>query len=670
MAKLANKRRFELLSSILELLAPTPGRLEFATRLALICTLTALVAEIYQTPDAALTAYVGFFVIKLDRTTSVIVSLIMVLLMSLIIGMTILIAMAVIDDAMWRVVAMSLLSFCLLFAVSASKLKPVGAIVALISGYAIGLLGQIQIGEIATRALLYAWLFVSIPAGVCIAVNLLVGPAPRRLLEEGLAHRLRLGAAVVRGADERTREAFAAVVREGSGEYPEWLKAAGLDRTSPPRDIAALEQAANSTAAILSLVDLVARNPELLPDPDRKRLALLLDQMADVLHRGGYPTDIVFYSQEENGDARPLSGAMVAELNALLTDFAVPPPKTPPEPSPSESGGFFVPDAFINPAHIHYAIKTTAAAMFCYIVYQLLDWPGIHTSMITCYIVALGTTAETMEKLTLRILGCLIGAGTGLVAIVYLMPNVTSIGGLMAIVFGAALISGWVAAGGPRIAYAGFQIAFAFFLCVIQGPAPAFDLTVARDRIIGVLFGNLVVAVIFTQIWPTTVAERIDPAIVALLRKLAGLADAGSSKGRWRLAAETQTALGGVEQDLDLVGYEPGSIRPDRSWLDWRSRILSAARSLPGPLLLGADQGPLLTNDLRSRLDRAADDFAGPVRSEGLGGMNAALTAPETDDARATEVRAFIEAPLATLERAVAERSARDQEEIAGYAIA
>jgi multidrug resistance protein MdtO len=107
MAKPANKRRFELLSSILELLAPTPGRVEFATRLALICTLTALVAEIYQTPDAALTAYVAFFVIKPDRTTSVIVSLIMVLLMSLIISMTILIAMAVIDDAMWRVVVMS-----------------------------------------------------------------------------------------------------------------------------------------------------------------------------------------------------------------------------------------------------------------------------------------------------------------------------------------------------------------------------------------------------------------------------------------------------------------------------------------------------------------------------------------------------------------------------------
>jgi multidrug resistance protein MdtO len=668
MAKPANKRRSELLSSILELLAPSPGRLEFATRLAVICALTTLVVEIYQTPDAALSAYLAFFVIKPDRTTSAIVSVILVLLISVIVGLTLLIAMVVIDDAMSRVVAMTSLSFCLLFAASASKLKPLAATIALIVGYAIDLLGNIQIGEVATRALLYAWLFVGIPAGVCIAVNLLVGPAPRRLLEQGLAHRLRLAAAVVGQADEQTREAFAAVLREGLGEIPAWLKAAGLEKTSPPQDIAALDQAANSTAAILPLVDLVARNPELLPDHDRERLALVLDRMADVLERGGYPTDIS-YSTTENGDA-PLSAAMIAELNALLADFAVPQPMTPPEPRPAKSGGFFVPDAFINPVHVHYAIKTTAAAMFCYTIYQLLDWPGIHTCMITCYIVSLGTTAETMEKMTLRILGCLIGAGTGLAAIVYLMPNVTSIGGLMAVVFVAALISGWVAAGGPRIAYVGFQIAFAFFICVVQGSAPAFDLTDARDRVIGILFGNLVVAVIFTQIWPVTLAGRIDPAIAAVLRKLADLVHAGSSKSRWRLVADTQTALGGVEQDLDLLGYEPSSIRPDRSWLDWRRRILNATQSLMGPLLLGADQGPHLANDLRSRLDRVADDFAGAARSEGLTGMNARLSAPETDDARETEVRAFVEAPLAALEHAIEERSASDQKEIAGYAVA
>ena len=163
--------------------------------------------------------------------------------------------------------------------------------------------------------------------------------------------------------------------------------------------------------------------------------------------------------------------------------------------------------------------------MFCYVVYLLLDWPGIHTCLITCYIVSLGTAAETMEKQALRFLGCGIGAAAGLAAIVFLMPNVTSIGGLMGVVFLAALVSGWIAAGGPRISYAGFQLAFAFFLSVVQGAAPAFDMTIARDRTIGILFGDLVVAIVFTQIWPVTIAGRIDPAI-------SGIAASGRRPGR------------------------------------------------------------------------------------------------------------------------------------------
>ena len=183
-----------------------------------------------------------------------------------------------------------------------------------------------------------------------------------------------------------------------------------------------------------------------------------------------------------------------------------------------KTGGFFANDAFTNSDHVHYALKTTAAAMFCYVLYSLLDWPGIHTSFITCYIVSLSTTAETVEKLTLRILGCLVGAAAGIGAIVFLVPSVTSIDALMAIIFVGAYAAGYVAGGSPRVSYAGLQFAFAFFLSVVQGSAPAFDMTIARDRVIEILLGNFVVYVLFTNLWPVSVARRIDPAIGALLR--------------------------------------------------------------------------------------------------------------------------------------------------------
>jgi multidrug resistance protein MdtO len=74
MATHALEAREGRLAEMLRLLMPFPGRLEFAARLALICALTTLVVEIYQTPDPALTVYVVFFLNKPDRGASLIVS--------------------------------------------------------------------------------------------------------------------------------------------------------------------------------------------------------------------------------------------------------------------------------------------------------------------------------------------------------------------------------------------------------------------------------------------------------------------------------------------------------------------------------------------------------------------------------------------------------------------
>src|SRR5215475_128313 len=182
------------------LLAPTLERLEFATRIALICALTTLVTEIYQTPLAALTAYFAFFFNRPERTLSLILSVVLTLVIAVVIAFVFLLARLVIDDAMWRVISIAVSSFALLFLGSASKLRPIGGILALIIGYGLALLGTIQTGELATRALLYLMLDFRITAGVSILVNLLLAPAPRRTAEQAVADRLKLCAAVLRDA--------------------------------------------------------------------------------------------------------------------------------------------------------------------------------------------------------------------------------------------------------------------------------------------------------------------------------------------------------------------------------------------------------------------------------------------------------------------------------------
>jgi len=601
---------------LLHLLAPSPERWEFSLRQALICALTALVALLYQTPDAALTVYVVFFLNKPDRVMSLILNLLFLVVMTVTIALVLATAMLVADAPVWRVASIATISFALLFLTSASKLRPVGTTVALIVGYGLDLLGRIQIPEIATRGFLYAWLFVGIPAGVSIVVNLAIAPSPRSLVQRALAHRLRLSALMLQDAGPEARAEFSRLLVEGPAEIPEWLKLAGLEKTSPARDIAALRQAAESTTTILLLVDLCVRDPACaLPMPVRESIAHMLDEMVSVLRAGGYPVHISFDDIGAGAMLPPLSAAVLADLRAVIERFAEPPPEPAAKPEATTSGGFFLPDAFTNPEHVHFALKTTAAAMFCYCLYMLLDWPAIHTCFLTCYIAALTTAAEAVEKLALRVLGCMIGAVAGIAAIVFVMPWLTSIGSLMAVVFAAAFLSAWVAAGTPRISYVGFQMAFAFFLCVIQGPSPAFDMTIVRDRVIGILIGDIVSFLVFTRIWPVSIAGRIDPAIRALLLRLSAMASDTATAARQRIAGQALAASAAIGQDLELVRYEPEWLRPRPGWLSQRVQAVRAVTGLTGVLLLSGDRAPALSVDFGRRLRRMADAFAAPAAS-------------------------------------------------------
>jgi multidrug resistance protein MdtO len=106
-------------------LMPFPGRLEFAIRLALICALTTLVVEIYQTPEPALTVYVVFFLNKPDRGTSLILNIAMLALISLIITSIILVTIIVVDQPVWRVASMAAISLGLLFLERANSARSV-----------------------------------------------------------------------------------------------------------------------------------------------------------------------------------------------------------------------------------------------------------------------------------------------------------------------------------------------------------------------------------------------------------------------------------------------------------------------------------------------------------------------------------------------------------------
>ena len=189
-----------------------------------------------------------------------------------------------------------------------------------------------------------------------------------------------------------------------------------------------------------------------------------------------------------------------------------------PKSKPSPPGPFFTSD------NVRFAFKTALASMICYLIYNGVDWPGISTSLITCFVVALDTVGATFRKLALRLTGVAIGGllfGIGGISLV--LSNMTNLVELLLVVAVVFFISGWVVKGSQRISYAGVQIGLSFALVALNRPEIPDQIVEARDRFMGVLLGAVVMWFTFRQFWPVNAIAQQRSEIAGLVRQAGNL---------------------------------------------------------------------------------------------------------------------------------------------------
>ena len=326
--------------------------------------------------------------------------------------------------------------------------------------------------------------------------------------------------------------------------------------------------------------------------------------------------------------------AVTVVLNSLFLPEA--PNESTPAPKPKS---LFVPDAFTNPAHVHFALKVTFAAMFCYIVYQGIDWSGIHTAFITCTFIALESTGATLHKGVLRMGGCIIGGALALFTIVFFMPHMVTIASLVVLVAGASAIAGWVAAGSEMISYAGLQIAFAFFYSVFQGYAPDTDLDNVRNRVVGILFGLIVTGLVFRYIWPERTIDRLRSALRLTVRQLAQLLEiprpqASIEAAKTESQALIEETVKGFEQarryaELTQFEFEESPDRDRTSLGDLESTLSRAEEVFVAATSLANDQA---WNEWQ-QLPAAAKTAESELRSVAAKRIERAAASDEREDA-------------------------------------
>jgi multidrug resistance protein MdtO len=175
----------------------------------------------------------------------------------------------------------------------------------------------------------------------------------------------------------------------------------------------------------------------------------------------------------------------------------------------------FLPGALQSGINTTYALKLTLAATLCYTVYNAIAWPGILTCVITVLFTGLSPTGQMKQRQIYRFFGTAVGGFLAIAAEALLFPNMDSITSLVLVVAAVGFIAGWVLRS-PHMGSVGTQIGFAFFLTTLQGFGATTQIAVARDRVIGVALGSLVMWFIFDQLWPVRTSQALTQILLRI----------------------------------------------------------------------------------------------------------------------------------------------------------
>lgn len=260
------------------------------------------------------------------------------------------------------------------------------------------------------------------------------------------------------------------------------------------------------------------------------------------------------------------SQSLMAYARAHRADSGDPPPR------------LFVPDALSNPEHLKFALRGCLAAILCYFFYNAKDWPGINTSITTCFLTALTTIGASRQMQILRLTGAIIGVVLAIGSQIFILPNLDSIAGFTLLFLAVTIPATWIATSSPRLSYCGVQILTAFYLVNLSEFTVQTSLEPGRDRVLGIFLGLLMMWLLFDQLWGVPAAVQMKKQFFASLRSLAQLAREPSSEDlqasiqrSYALREKISSSFDVVRASADGVVLEFGPSR-ERN-LVWRSRI-------------------------------------------------------------------------------------------------
>jgi len=359
------------------------------------------------------------------------------------------------------------------------------------------------------------------------------------------------------------------------------LRRLALSANSARQDTARLS---TTVALVGRLVDILAafRRFDTLTPNDAPRLQAMADQIAKMQQKlRARNAKLVIPPLDPPSDGPLILLGLEQTLDLLRMSLS---------PAPGQSftldqinpapPSLLKPDAFHNPEHLNFALRGCLASTLCYFIFNAVFWPGLNTSLFTCVVTAITSIGSSRQKQLLRFSGALCGGVVlGIASQVLILPRLDTVAGFTVMFAAVTALAAWILTSSPRLSYFGNQLALAFYLIQLHGPSPQTNLAIARDNIMGIMLGLVMMWLVFETLGSKPAVQVMRDLFAESLHLMAELAcpwphgkPADLQKIRTLREKISQNFLA-VNSQADAVLFEIGRSR-DQS-LAVRTQLLS-----------------------------------------------------------------------------------------------
>ncbi|MFM1831239.1 MAG: hypothetical protein RLZZ558_1579 [Planctomycetota bacterium] len=172
---------------------------------------------------------------------------------------------------------------------------------------------------------------------------------------------------------------------------------------------------------------------------------------------------------------------------------------------------------------LQHAVKCSSTIMICALFCIAIAWAQGIGCVETVMLVVQATLGGTLLIGILRLVGVVGGYALAIMLVIWVMPIITTLPGLLAVFAVALFVVGYAMHGSPRVCVPAMQVMIVVDFAILQRTGPDISLLPAMNFSLAVAMGVVVTFIVYRLLWPVHAGEALRPLLGSMLLDTASL---------------------------------------------------------------------------------------------------------------------------------------------------